>query len=69
MLQNELTVLPSSFALRITSAVLVNLDSSQPGSFCNFVRSLSRAAFASGTVIAFGIGLGLCTMLQCDKET
>ena len=57
------------FALRITSALLVTVDSSQAGSFCNFVHSLSRAAFASGIFIAVGMGIGLCTMLWCDIGT
>ena len=43
----------SDIARRSTSALLVTLDSSQAGSLCNFVLSLSRAAFASEIVIAF----------------
>ena len=40
----EWTVMPSDFALRTTSALLVTLDSSEAGSFCKFVHSSSTAA-------------------------
>ena len=40
----------------------------QAGSFCNVVHSKSRAASAWGIVIAVGMGIGLCTMLQCVRD-
>ena len=66
MLQNELSChqMLLSFHLCFTT-----LDSSLAGSFCNFVHSLLKAAFASRICIALGMRIGLFTILWCDVET
>ena len=43
-------------------AMTILADSSQAGSFCNVFHDLSRAAFASGFEIVFGVGIGFCAM-------
>ena len=44
------------------------MDSSQARSFCYFVHSLSKAAFATGFVIAFCMEIGLCTKVTSEAE-
>ena len=62
------TFLLSFCASWMTSVLLFTLSNCQTGIVSNFFHSLSTAAFVSGTFIAWGVGINLCTKLSCAIE-
>ena len=52
----------------MTSFLLLTFFTSHAGIVSSFFHSLSTVAFASGIFIACGIGIKLCTKLQCNAE-
>jgi hypothetical protein len=57
-------VIPFDFASFTTSFQLLTLFKSHAGTFSSLSHSLSMAARAAGIFIAFGRGIGLCTMAK-----
>ena len=55
-------------ASRITTFLLLTFSKLHAGIVSSFSHSLSTAAFASGIFILCGIGINLCTRVQCDIE-
>ena len=62
------TILPSSLASSITSFFVFDFRRLPCWYFLEFAHSLSTAAVASSTFIAWNIGINLCTNLQWFNE-
>ena len=62
------TFAPFVLASSITSFLLLTFVRFHAGIFSNFSHSLSTAAFAAGTFMAWDIGINLCTKLKCCSE-
>ena len=62
------TVAPDVLASSITCFSLLTFVRFHAENFSNFSHSLSTAALAAGIIMAWGIGINLCTKFSCCRE-
>ena len=62
------TFAPFVLAPSITSFLLLTFVRSHAGIFSNFSNSLSTTAFATGILMAWSIGINLCTKFLCCRN-